>query len=188
MKKQNTNPRYYNKKVEKKPPKTFVEKKPPKTFIEDIKLSTISKSNMLKEDIHLLELKMRVTKGDAHVYAFINKKDGVSHRDCIMATKIIQASIKSEGFDDEYYSITVSSAGINRTFKSDDEYEIFLGSDIKIKFFTDDDNNNSKDDKNTETFNAKLIETDGSSILIEIEDDKKIRVLKKNIIRTRLNN
>lgn len=179
MKKQKTNQYHNNKKVV---------KKPPKSFIEDIKLFTISKNNMLKEDIHLLELKMRVTKGDVHIYAFINKKNGVSHRDCIMATKIIQSSIKSEGFDDEDYSITVSSAGINRTFKSDDEYDIFLGSDIKIKFFTDDDNNNSKDDKNTKTFNAKLIEVDDTSILIETEDDKKIRILKKNIIKTRLNN
>ncbi len=164
-----------------------VVKAPPKSFIEDIKLSTISKENLKKEDINLLELKMRVTKGNADVYAFINKKEGVSHKDCIIATKIIQSSIDSEGFDHEDYGITVSSAGLNWTFKSDDEYEIFLGNNIKIKFFEDNENN-SIDELDAKIFNAKLIENDETSILIETLDEKKIRVLKKNIIKTRLNN
>ena len=132
MKKQKIKPQNH-KKNEKKNDKKIV-KAPPKSFIEEITLFTISKENMKKEDINLLELKMKVIKGYVDMYAFINKKDGVSHKDCIIATKIIQSSIDDEGFDHEDYGITVSSAGLTRTFKSDDEYEIFLGNNIKIKF------------------------------------------------------
>lgn len=159
-----------------------------KKFIEDTKLLNIAKNNIEKEGIILLELKMRVTKGDAHIYVFIHKMPTVSHKDCLMVTKLIKNAIEQEGFSGDDYSITVSSAGISRIFKSYEEHFIFVGSDIKIKFFTDDDDGKDEDSRKTSTLNAKLLEAHDGYILIELIENEKIKIYKKSIIKTKLNN
>lgn len=86
--------------------------------------------------------------------------------------------IKNNGYDEGDYTITVSSAGFR--WKFDDNYELFEDMPIKIKYKVDDDN--------YITTTAILKEAKDDYIIIKNDDDNiDIKILKSNIIKTRLN-
>ncbi|MBW5383705.1 ribosome assembly cofactor RimP [Brachyspira pilosicoli] len=132
-----------------------------------------------KHNIYLLDLKVLAVKDNKKVYAVIfKKKESVSHNHCIEATRVIQEVIKNNGYDEGDYTITVSSAGFR--WKFDDNYELFEDMPIKIKYKVDDDN--------YITTTTILKEAKDDYIIIKNDDDNiDIKILKSNIIKTRLN-
>lgn len=132
-----------------------------------------------KHNIYLLDLKVLAVKDNKKVYAVIfKKKESASHNHCIEATRVIQEVIKNNGYDEWDYTITVSSAGFR--WKFDDNYELFEDMPIKIKYKVDDDN--------YITTTAILKEAKDDYIIIKNDDDNiDIKILKSNIIKTRLN-
>ncbi|WP_432632544.1 ribosome assembly cofactor RimP [Brachyspira sp.] len=137
-------------------------------------------ANILEKDnkIYLLNLKVGAIKDNKKVYAVIfKKKESVSHSHCIEATRVIQSVIKSCGFDEGDYTITVSSAGFR--WKIEDRFELFEEMPIKIKF-------KIKEDKII-TENGILKEAKEDYIIFENEDNEIIKILKEDIIKTRLN-
>ena len=138
----------------------------------------IAKKLIEKHNIYLLDLKVLAVKDNKKVYAVIfKKKESVSHNHCIEATRVIQEVIRSNGYDDGDYTITVSSAGFR--WKFDDNYELFEDMPIKIKYKADDDN--------YITTAAILKEAKDDYIIIENDENINIKILKSNIIKTRLN-
>ena len=125
-----------------------------------------------KHNIYLLDLKVLAVKDNKKVYAVIFKK-----KDCIEATRVIQEVIKNNGYDEGDYTITVSSAGFR--WKFDDNYELFEDMPIKIKYKADDDN--------YITTAAILKEAKDDYIVINNDDNVDIKILKSDIIKTRLN-
>lgn len=126
--------------------------------------------------IYLLNLKVGAIKDNKKIYAVIfKKKESVSHVHCIEATRVIQNIIKSEGYDEGDYSITVSSAGFRWQFE--DRYELFEDMPIKIRH----------KNENNEIITEKGILKEAKEDYIILENDKIIKILKKDIIKTRLN-
>lgn len=126
--------------------------------------------------IYLLNLKVGAIKDNKKIYAVIfKKKENVSHVHCIEATRVIQNIIKSEGYDEGDYSITVSSAGFRWQFE--DRYELFEDMPIKIRH----------KNENNEIITEKGILKEAKEDYIILENDKIIKILKKDIIKTRLN-
>lgn len=158
-------------------------KKVLKIVDEKILLNRSYKS-LEKKEIYLLELKMvSLSNKDIHIYAVIfkkqnNKNPNISHEDCIIATKHIQENIKKEGFDEGDYAITVSSAGFRWIF--DSNYELFVNMPIKIRY----------KNENEESITVKTIMKDAKEDYIVIGNDEleNIKILKKDIIKARLNN
>ena len=107
------------------------------------------------------------------------KKESVSHSHCIEATRVIQSVIKFEGFDEGDYTITVSSAGFR--WKIEDRFELFEEMPIKIKFKIKD-----KEDKII-TERGILKEGKEDYIIFENENKETKKILKNDIIKTRLN-
>ena len=133
--------------------------------------------------IYLLDLKVRAISDNKKVYAVIfKKKESVSHTHCIETTRIIQDKIKSNGYDEGDYTITVSSAGFR--WKFNDRYELFEDMPIKIKY---------KDGEEFVTASAILKEAKDDYIIITVTDEdnvineKNIKILKNDIIKSRLN-
>ena len=110
------------------------------------------------------------------------KKESVSHTHCIETTRIIQECIKSNGYDEGDYTITVSSAGFR--WKFDSRYELFEDMPIKIKY---------RNGEDFVTTYAVLKEAKDDYIVISVIDEenitneKNIKILKNDIIKARLN-
>lgn len=154
-------------------------KKEAVNIIDEIILFEKSKNILEKNNrIYLLNLKVGAIKDNKKVYAVIfKKKENVSHSHCIEATRVIQSVIKSEGYDEGDYTITVSSAGFR--WKIEDRFELFEDMMIKIKY---------KNEDKIITESGILKETKEDYIIIDFENEKKeIKILKENIIKLRLN-
>lgn len=154
--------------------------KPKKEIISKEVLFERASKELKNSNIFLLEAKTVIlNKMDNHIYAVIHKMPSVSHEDCVHTTKIIQDILDDLSFDTDDYSITVSSAGFTWVFKSDIEYEIFVNNNIKIKY---------KDDEKNTTIEAILKENSSDYIIIENKNKTEKKLLKTDIIKTRLNN
>ena len=136
-----------------------------------------------KIGIYLLDLKVRNISNNKKVYGVIFIKGGsVSHNHCIDTTREIQECIRVNGYDDGDYTITISSAGFR--WKFNDRYELFENMPIKIKY---------KSGDNFITTYAILKEARDDYIVISVIDEnnifneKSIKVLKSDILKTRLN-
>ena len=140
-------------------------------------------ANILEKEnrIYLLNLKVGAIKDNKKVYAVIfKKKESVSHSHCIEATRVIQSAIKSAGFDEGDYTITVSSAGFR--WKIEDRFELFEEMPIKIKFKIKD-----KEENKIIAENGILKEGKEDYIIFENENKETKKILKNDIIKTRLN-
>ena len=154
-----------------------------KVNIVDEKILFEKSANILEKEsqIYLLNLKVGAIKDNKKVYAVIFKKnESVSHSHCIEATRVIQSIIKSAGFDEGDYTITVSSAGFR--WKIEERFELFENMPIKIKYKI---NNEGEDKIITES--GILKESKEDYIFFENEDKEKRKILKEDIIKTRLN-
>ena len=158
-------------------------KKEEVNIIDEILLSNCINNVLEKNNIYLLDLKVRCISDDKKVYAVIyKKKESVSHTHCIETTRIIQDAIKANGYDEGDYSITVSSAGFR--WKFNDRYELFEDMPIKIKY---------RNGENFITVHALLKESKDDYIVISVTDEdnicneKNIKILKNDIIKARLN-
>ena len=139
-------------------------------------------ANILEKEnqIYLLNLKVGAIKDNKKVYAVIfKKKENVSHSHCIEATRVIQSAIKSAGFDEGDYTITVSSAGFR--WKIENRFELFEEMPIKIKFKI-----KNKEDKII-TESGILKEGKEDYIIFENENKETRKILKNDIIKARLN-
>lgn len=144
---------------------------------EEILLKESSEKLEKENKIYLLSLKLFSNKDNQKIYAIIfKKKENISHKHCIEATKVIQSMIKKQGFDEGDYTITVSSAGFR--WKFDDRFELFEDMPIKIKY---------RDNEDIIVSSAILEKSNEEYIIIKNEDDKNIEINKKDIIKTRLN-
>lgn len=169
----------YNKKSENKNNRKDDKKNNKKEInIIDEEILFEKSKNILENNnkIYLLNLKVGAIKDNKKIYAVIfKKKESVSHVHCIEATRVIQNIIKSEGYDEGDYSITVSSAGFRWQFE--DRYELFEDMPIKIRH----------KNENNEIITEKGILKEAKEDYIILENDKIIKILKKDIIKTRLN-
>lgn len=137
-------------------------------------------ANILEKEnqIYLLNLKVGAIKDNKKVYAVIfKKKESVSHSHCIEATRVLQSVIKSCGFDEGDYTITVSSAGFR--WKIENRLELFEEMPIKIKY--------KIEENKIITESGILKEAKDDYIIFENEDKEIIKILKEDIIKTRLN-
>ena len=173
----------YGREPKKKKLKNKLNKKIDNNIIDEAVLFNGIKDILEKNNIYLLDLKVRAISDNKKVYAVIfKKKESVSHTHCIETTRKIQDCIKANGYDDGDYTITVSSAGFR--WKFNDRYELFEDMPIKIKY-------KSADEFITDYAMLKKSEDDYIIITVTDEDnvvnEKNIKILKKDIIKARLN-
>ena len=158
-------------------------KKIDNNIIDEALLFNSIKDVLEENNIYLLDLKVIAISDNKKVYAVIfKKKESVSHTHCIETTRKIQDCIKANGYDDGDYTITVSSAGFR--WKFNDRYELFEDMPIKIKYKSGDE---------FITAYAMLKKSEDDCIIITVTDEdnvinkKNIKILKKDIIKARLN-
>jgi ribosome maturation factor RimP len=81
--------------------------------------------------LSVVELKTQGVKGTLHVDVVVYKKGGVSIDDCSSLHKTIFPKIELL-YDSKDISLSISSPGINRVFKSMDEFKVFTDVGVKV--------------------------------------------------------
>jgi ribosome maturation factor RimP len=83
--------------------------------------------------IHIVQLSVYRGKGGLNIRVVIYREGGVTLDDCERATRMFNDTLTIlEPIDENNYTLQVSSPGIDRVFKDEKEYDIFIARHVKI--------------------------------------------------------
>lgn len=98
---------------------------------------------------------------------FLNKKGGINLNDTTDFLKEIDPLLdEADVSDGKPYTLNVSSAGLDRKFKTLKDYEMAIGENVEIKLF--------KPIEKEKVFVGELIEANNETIKIKTKNEEKI--------------
>ncbi len=86
--------------------------------------------------LELFDLAFKKAGGHQILRVFIDKKGGVTLDDCQRASREISALLDVKDIVPGSYSLEVSSPGINRPIRNEQEFQQYQGNKIKVRLFT----------------------------------------------------
>ncbi|MDO5724736.1 MAG: ribosome maturation factor RimP [Tissierellia bacterium] len=114
----------------------------------------------------LVELEINRQKEDMHIVFYVYKESGVSIDDCVDISRAIESVIDERDLIENNYFLEVSSPGLDRPIKSDDDLRRNMNNDIEIKLYAPIDGK--------KLYEGKINSYDKQSIEFTIEGEKKI--------------
>ena len=115
------------------------------------------------EGMRLVDVEFKKQGKDWYLRIYIDKDGGVNHKDCANISSQVGEMIEVEEIISYPYTLEVSSPGLDRVLKYEDDYRICRGKLVRISTYT-------PVDKKKE-FVGRIVEVEDNIIVIE----KKIR-------------
>ncbi len=104
---------------------------------------------------------------------FIYKKEGIDLNDCSDMSRSIEDKIEDAKLIENPYYLEVSSPGLDRPLKSQDDYRRNLNKEMEVKLYAPLDG--------VKLFEGQLKAYDETDVYIELEDNKEIKLPIKSI-------
>lgn len=117
------------------------------------------------EGMKLVDVEFKKEGRDWYLRMFIDKDGGVNHKDCENISSQIGERIEVEEIIPYSYILEVSSPGLDRVLKYEDDYRRFRGKLVRIYTYT-------PVDKKKE-FVGRIVEVEDKNIIVIEERDKK---------------
>jgi ribosome maturation factor RimP len=147
---------------------------------------TATVSEMVKpivesEGMRLIDVEFKKERKDWYMRIFIDKNEGVNHKDCENISSQIGEMIEVEEVISYPYILEVSSPGLDRPLKYEDDYRRFKGRLVRIYTYT-------PVDKKKELVGRIIDIEDNNNIIVIEEKDKKdiIKLPFKIIVKGKL--
>ncbi len=154
-----------------------LERKGPENVLEEILWSTGERACALFE-ISLVEVEVHKGRGSWLVRYYIDKEDGVDVEDCATISNTISHLLDAEDPIEVPYTLEVSSPGIDRPLRKEEDFKRFINNEVKIT------TENPIDGR--KNFSGTLSGIKKGVISIEIEEGKEIGIPLQNIKKARL--
>lgn len=123
--------------------------------------------DFLKENSSFFLVSLKINSGN-QIEVLIDSFNGVGIKDCMALSRKIEGSLDREEND---FSLQVSSAGLSEPFKVFNQYQKYVGSNIKVQL------------KDGNHFSAKLIDArKDDGITIEIKKKERVGKKKKEVL------
>lgn len=147
--------------------------------MNDIKESLFQTLNEVveKQGIRVINISISGASNSPNIKIIIDSNDGINLENCSFVSKIAGDLIKINDYFTDDYNLEVSSPGVNRQLFSIDDFNLYLGSLVKIKL--------KKQLKNQKNFLGKIkslkndiiiISTDKEDIEIDFKNIKKANI------------
>ena len=125
-----------------------------------------------------IEYKMGRGRGRGILRLYIDKPDGVKIDDCERVSKRIDSILDNSDIIGGRYLLEVSSPGLDRPLKKEEDFKRFIGRPIKVKTFSPIDNQ--------KTFVGTLKDYKEEVVTLETKEEKIIEIPMKNIAKANL--
>ena len=145
--------------------------------LEEILWSTGERACELFE-IFLVEIEVHKGRGRWLIRYYIDKEDGVDVEDCATISKTISRLLDAEDPIEVPYTLEVSSPGINRPLRKEEDFKTFIGDEVKITM------ENPIDGRRN--FSGTLLGIEDGIISIEIEEGKEVGIPLQDVKKARL--
>tara|TARA_B100000530_G_scaffold333758_1_gene282346 strand:- start:1691 stop:2143 length:453 start_codon:yes stop_codon:yes gene_type:complete len=147
--------------------------------MNDIKESLFQTLNEVveKQGIRVINISISGASNSPNIQIIIDSNDGINLENCSFVSKIAGDLIKINDYFTDDYNLEVSSPGVNRQLFSIDDFNLYLGSLVKIKL--------KKQLKNQKNFLGKIkslkndiiiISTDKEDMEIDFKNIKKANI------------
>lgn len=126
----------------------------------------------------LVDVEIKKSSDKVVLGLIIDKKDGVTIEDCEAVTKLVDPQLdKQKDIAGKYDYFTVSSAGIDRPFKTTQDYINHIGEKIEVKLY-------SAVEKK-KFFQLLLREANDEYIVLQYKN-KSLKILRSNITKANI--
>ena len=129
------------------------------------------------QGMELVDIEWHQGRGPSLLRVFIDKIGGVSVEDCANVSRELGILLDVEDVIEQSYTLEVSSPGINRVLKKPDDFERFIGQNVKIKTFNLINNRRN--------FGGKLVDFQNDVVTILVENEK-VAISLKDIEKAKL--
>lgn len=88
-----------------------------------------------KNQFELVDVEYVKEAGTFYLRAYIDKPGGITIDDCEVVSRALSELLDQEDFIDDAYILEVSSPGLTRPFKKDNDYKRNIGNKIEVKLY-----------------------------------------------------
>ena len=127
--------------------------------------------------LELVDLEFVKEGANWYLRIYIDKENGVDINDCEAVSKAVEGKLDAEDPIEQAYVLEVSSPGLDRPLKKEEDFARFAGEIIDVKLYQA---MNGK-----KTLEGKLIGLEDGVIVME-EDGKEVRISRKDAADVRL--
>ena len=117
---------------------------------------------LIDKDIYLVEVDYTKESNIYYLRIFLDTEDGITIDKCSEVSRILSKKLDELDFIEESYFLEVSSPGIDRPFKSIEDYKNNINQKIEINLYAKRDND--------KIFVGKLIKIEKDNITIQLEE------------------
>ena len=137
-------------------------------------VTVIAEKAVKNTDLRIFDIEYVKESGINILRIYIDKDTGVDLEDCTIVSNLISDELDRDDPIDEAYNLEVSSPGIDRPFKSDEDYQKNLNGLVEVKLY--------KKLNDSKMYVGKL--KSFNSEVIELEDNGEIiRIARSNITK-----
>ncbi len=131
-----------------------------------------------EEGMELVDIEYKMGRGRGILRLYIDKPEGVKIDDCERVSKRIDPILDGSNIIGGHYLLEVSSPGLGRPLKKEEDFKKFIGRLVKVKTFSPIDNQ--------KTFVGTLKDYKEERVALETKEDKIIEIPVKNIAKANL--
>lgn len=143
-----------------------------KNLIKNV--TVIAEKAVQHTDLKIFDVEYVRESGINILRIYIDKEKGVDLEDCAVVSHLISDELDKDDPIDEAYNLEVSSPGIDRPFKTDEDYKNNIDNLVEVKLY--------KKLNNSKMFIGKLKSFNSEEIEIE-ENDEIISISRSNITK-----
>ncbi len=143
-----------------------------------LKIDEILKPILKENNLELWDLEFVKEGQNLYLRIYIDKEDNVSIDDCEVVSRALEVKLDEYDPIEQPYILEVSSPGINRVLKRDEDFIRFIGEIVDIKLYK------SRDNK--KEFTGELLSLENNIVSILDENKNKISFERKEIAVCRL--
>jgi ribosome maturation factor RimP len=146
---------------------------------EDVteKVKGLVEAILKTQGLELVDIEWHQGRGTSLLCVFIDKEGGVTVDDCANVSWELGLLLDVEDVIEHSYTLEVSSPGINRVLKRPDDFERFIGQNVKIKTITLINNRRN--------FKGKLIDIQNEVVTVLV-DNENVAISLKDIEKAKL--
>ena len=134
----------------------------------------------LMEEYHfeLVDVEYVKEGSDYYLRIYADKEGGITIGDCEIVNRAMSDLLDADDFIKDAYILEVSSPGLTRPLKKENDFKRSIGKIVEIKTYNKIDN--CKD------FEGELTAYDEETVTILTEDEKELKIARKDISMIRL--
>ncbi|HAE43143.1 MAG TPA: ribosome maturation factor RimP, partial [Clostridiales bacterium] len=130
-------------------------------------VTVIAEKAVKNTDLRIFDIEYVKESGINILRIYIDKDTGVDLEDCTIVSNLISDELDRDDPIDEAYNLEVSSPGIDRPFKSDEDYQKNLNGLVEVKLYKKLNDSKMYVGK-LKSFNSEVIELEENGEIIRI--------------------